>query len=372
MYGTSPCCHPAAPQDRFNSQDIAQTLWGLCRFEVRPPRPLLEALCDRALEDFKAAAASSSASSRPSGQAAATIMSCLARIGTTPPDTWLVSFLTTTQPQLQHYVPMDLVAIVHAFVSLNLSPGEAWMEQFYAVLKQRLIFNPTLSYSDFSRLMWALGRIEYVPSAPWLADFLEVSKPKLGHLRFRALAELIWALSCWGCSPDAAWLSAFLKAAQSRMGDSRPAYLATMAIALARLGCQVPGEWMCCLLQQFTRRSSDAGAHDYVSLIEAVPLLESDQPQQRQRARQQGQLGQLATGMASKLEVCDSGMLVKVAGSLAELQVFPGQEWVEAHQAAYARSAAAGDVADAQMAARLQMAYDRWDRLAQEEATSAA
>jgi hypothetical protein len=43
-----------------------------------------------------------------------------------------------------------------------------------------------------------------------------------------------------------------------------------MAIALARLGCQVPGDWLSCLLQQFTRRSGDARAHDYVSLLEVT------------------------------------------------------------------------------------------------------
>jgi hypothetical protein len=327
--------------DQFSSQDVAQTLWGLCRcarlcrgpgarpgrqrpgaacprraagkragsgrgeplpaqqapglapcarrrrltlpppptllstrFEVRPPRPLLEALCERALEDMRSAAAAAAAaaaapgSAPPSGQAPATIMACLARLGYTPPDAWLVRFLTTTQPQLQHYLPMDLVTLVHSCVALSLSPGAAWMAEFYAVLKQRLIFNPTLSYSDFSRLMYSLGRIDFYPDQAWLSDFLELSRPKLARLRwaaqrrallaaragpsaraagcgglraclgrprlphrprrparcrrYRALAELIWAMSCWGCQPDAAWLAAFLQAARSRMDDFRP------------------------------------------------------------------------------------------------------------------------------------------------------
>jgi hypothetical protein len=163
---------------------------------VRPPRPLLEALCERALEDMRAAAAAAAAAAAEgqgqgqaaapphSGQAPATIMACLARLGYTPPDAWLVGFLTATQPQLRHYLPMDLVSLVHSCVSLSLSPGAAWMAEFYAVLKQRLIFSPTLSYGDFSRLMYSLGRIEYCPDQAWLQDFLELSRPKLARLRW--------------------------------------------------------------------------------------------------------------------------------------------------------------------------------------------
>lgn len=36
------------------------------------------------------------------------------------------------------------------------------------------VSEPTLSYSDFQRLLWALSRIDYVPSRAWLAQFVEV------------------------------------------------------------------------------------------------------------------------------------------------------------------------------------------------------
>jgi hypothetical protein len=208
---------------------------------VRPPRPLRAARCAGALEDRRAAAAAAAGpgAAPPSGQAPATIMACLARLGYTPPDNWLVGFLTTTQPQLRHYLPMDLVTLVHSCVALSLSPGAAWMAEFYSVLKQRLIFNPTLSHSDFSRLMYSLGRIEYFPDQAWLHDFLELSRPKLARLRCaaragrlrwgaggglggcagaqaagwcpgrRAAAALTGACSCPCCAGTARWRSSF-------------------------------------------------------------------------------------------------------------------------------------------------------------------
>ncbi len=191
----------------------------------------------------------------------------------------------------------------------------------------------------------------------------------------------------------------------------------------------MPGDWLSCLLQQFTRRSGDARAHDYVSLLEvraarlcprelgwaglvrpspsrlpchcvlpaaraagrstplkscapplppppppqAMPLLNEEQ----QQAPQQG-LGQLTEGVvskfASKFEVCDSSMLAKVAGSLAQMQFVPGPEWVAAHQAAYARSVLAEEAlggVDDQEQARLQMAYDSWSKQQERDAGAA-
>ncbi len=45
------------------------------------------------------------------------------------------------------------------------------MSGFYTVLKDRLIFDPALSYSDFQRLLWALSRIDYTPPMSWLRSF---------------------------------------------------------------------------------------------------------------------------------------------------------------------------------------------------------
>ena len=71
------------------------------------------------------------------------------------------------EPHLGTYLPMDLVSIVHSCVVMNVLPNRTWMTHFYAVLKDRLIFDPTLSYNDFQRLMWALSRIDYTPTQSW-------------------------------------------------------------------------------------------------------------------------------------------------------------------------------------------------------------
>ncbi len=153
--------------------------------------------------------------------------------------------------------------MVHSLVVLNASPPRSFYAAFYATLRDRLVTDPQLSLSDFQRLLWALSRVDYVPSqvrapttappgpalrlpappprgraglgaasAPaaaqralpfphaldlsppppyslqaWLKQFVEVSVVKLKFLRFRALSELIWALACWGYTPTAEWLT---------------------------------------------------------------------------------------------------------------------------------------------------------------------
>ena len=39
-----------------------------------------------------------------------------------------------------------------------------------------LKYDPTLSYSDFQRLMWALSRVETAPTSGWQKEFVQVWK----------------------------------------------------------------------------------------------------------------------------------------------------------------------------------------------------
>jgi hypothetical protein len=80
------------------------------------------------------------------------------------PEDKLAAFCAAIQPALPSYLPQDLVSIVHSLVVMNAHPSREWMARFYLVLRDRLIFDPTLSIADFQRLLWALSRIDYVPS----------------------------------------------------------------------------------------------------------------------------------------------------------------------------------------------------------------
>jgi hypothetical protein len=66
------------------------------------------------------------------------------------------------------------------------------MTSYYTHIMRSLKHDPTLSYSDFQRLMWALSRIDYTPPLSWQKEFVAVSIPKLRHLKVRALSELVW------------------------------------------------------------------------------------------------------------------------------------------------------------------------------------
>ncbi len=50
-----------------------------------------------------------------------------------------------------------------------------------ACSQERLLSDPTLSYSDYQRLMWALSRIDYVPPRSWQREFIDLSVPLLSR-----------------------------------------------------------------------------------------------------------------------------------------------------------------------------------------------
>jgi len=65
------------------------------------------------------------------------VMVCLAiwhrSLSYHPPAEQLSRLLADLQPQLGSFQPQDLVSIVHSLVVMNITPGRAWMTDFYMV-----------------------------------------------------------------------------------------------------------------------------------------------------------------------------------------------------------------------------------------------
>ncbi|GFH18080.1 uncharacterized protein HaLaN_14823 [Haematococcus lacustris] len=222
-----------------------------------------------------------------SGQDPATVLVCMAIWYRTwayrPPEPLLADMLAHMAPRLPAYRPEDLVSVVHSLVVINHQPGRAWMTAFYAALRERLTCEPTLSYADFQRLLWALSRIDYVPSQGWLKQFVEVSRGKLHQLRLRALSELAWALACWGYTPSSEWLAEYFRCGSPRV---------------------VPACWLDGALHAFCQQLPDAKAHDLVSFLDGIVEL-ADNAAWMSAPETGRALRSLADFAASKFDICD-------------------------------------------------------------------
>lgn len=220
--------------DNLKSQDVANILWSLCKLDLMPDIWVRDGLVERALGAIKEQSQvtevrvtgemgmnGTKALVGSNGKDPATLIQCLARwyylYNYRVPDELLSEYLAMIQNSLGSYLPFDLVSIVHSCVVMNFQPSRSWMTQYYIHIMHSLKYDPTLSYSDFQRLMWALSRIDYTPPLTWQREFVVVSIPKLKHLKIRALTELVWALACWDCRPTPEWTAAFFAASHPKL-----------------------------------------------------------------------------------------------------------------------------------------------------------
>ncbi|GFH14372.1 uncharacterized protein HaLaN_10414 [Haematococcus lacustris] len=238
------------------------------------------------------------------------------------------------------------------------------MTAFYAALRERLTCEPTLSYADFQRLLWALSRIDYVPSQGWLKQFVEVSRGKLHQLRLRALSELAWALACWGYTPSPEWLAEYFRVTQPKLQEYKPHHLAISVTALKKMGCKVPACWLDGALHAFCQQLPDAKAHDLVSFLDGIVEL-ADNAAWMSAPETGRALRSLADFAASKFDICDCLMHAKLLVALTTAQCCPGPAWLRAQQASLARSLGAAQPGaqplDNATASELCAAYAAWD-----------
>ncbi|KAG1681554.1 hypothetical protein FOA52_014062 [Chlamydomonas sp. UWO 241] len=315
--------------DALKSQDVANIMWSLCKLDLMPDIWLRDSLVQRSLEAVREQDGSS-------GQDPATLVQCLARwyylYNYRPSDEWLAEYLRIVQPSLATYMPFDLVSIVHSCVVMNYLPQRSWMADYYTTIMHALKHDPTLSYNDFQRLMWALSRIDYTPPLTWQREFVAVSVPKLRHLKIRALSELVWALAVWGARPSPEWLAAFFNASGPRLRDARPEHISCQLSALAKLEVRAPGPWLDQALGSFCAQLADAKAHDLVTLLDTITSVcghDADWLQSKTAT-----IKALADTAASKFHVYDAVMHTKLVLALAAANVCPAAEWLAKQQAA--------------------------------------
>ncbi|KAG2495205.1 hypothetical protein HYH03_006811 [Edaphochlamys debaryana] len=346
--------------DSFSGGDLANLMWGLAKFDLMPEVWLVDQVVAASLAQLQRS---------HSAADGATVLTCLARYYCSYnfrlPDEGLAAFLAALQPGLRSASPGDLVAIVHSAVCMSHMPSRAFMLDLYAVLKDRLAADPTLSHADFSRLLWSLSRVDSTPPRSWLREFVEVSAPKLPHLRPRALSELMWALACWDARPSPRFLSEFYRASSRRvaLGEYVPAAIGDTLSALAKMGCRAPAPWLGGMLGAFCGALPEAASHELVAVLESVVEIIDDQDRPWLAApAQRRALQRIADTAASKFAAYDACAHARLVLALARANCCPGSAWLNQQQASLASAWSSGGAdIDSATAADLRQAYSQWE-----------
>ncbi|GAX82823.1 hypothetical protein CEUSTIGMA_g10249.t1 [Chlamydomonas eustigma] len=341
---------------QLQSRDVANILWSLCKSDLMPDIWLRDGLVERALDAIK------ESSGKQSGQDPATLIQCLARwyylYNYRVPDEWLTEYLSIVQPSLGSYLPSDLVSLLHSCVVMNYQPSRPWMTDYYTNIMRSLKYEPPISYSDFQRLFWALSRVDYTPPLQWQRVFVNLSIPKVKHLKIRALSELIWTLACWSCRPSPEWLAVFFTVSHPQLRDAKPHHISCILSALQKLECAAPSPWLDEAMASFRNQKQDAKAHDLVTMLDTITTVCGDRVWLH---RHTSTIKELANTAASKFAVYDAVMHTKLCMALAAANVCPASDWLSRQQAALLACIRGGDSVGQGLAQDLRGVYKEWD-----------
>ena len=79
-----------------------------------------------------------------------------------------------------------------------------------------------LHLQDISNLLYALAKLRFRPSDPWIEAMLRSVPPKLMSFSPQHLANTLWAIGRLGIKPGLPWMLTFESAVRSREGSLEP------------------------------------------------------------------------------------------------------------------------------------------------------
>jgi hypothetical protein len=114
---------------------------------------------------------------------------------------------------------MFVVSTLWALGRWRHRPGPAVMAGLMRGASARVL--PSASPTDLSTLVWAAGRLGYLPDAPWLDAWLASSDAAMRAGRCGAphYAAAALELGRWGVVPAAGWREVFYRSSESRWGS---------------------------------------------------------------------------------------------------------------------------------------------------------
>lgn len=185
----------------WSGQAVSNVLWAMVQLQLRPDNAWLHRLFGCTLQRL------TSFSTRD----LANIAWALASLGVSPPRSWVHALLAASQQRLQRQNQLagqELSTLMWGLASLAPEPSansgvqrdtlaDARRAVAQAGAQHMLQCCSTLSVQSFSNTSWALARLGFVPTAPWLQAWCSSAGALLQCGNAQALSNCMWALAMW-------------------------------------------------------------------------------------------------------------------------------------------------------------------------------
>ncbi len=263
------CSASARHLQRFNAQDLSNTLYALAKLQHAPPREWMDAWAARATHQLPwftpqalansawalaklkqqqpqwlaacMASAAQAAHAREVGaQEACNLLWAAGETQLDVPDPVIGELLRCLRPQLPACSPQDLASIMYALARLQAAPGVGWTEAYFAAAAGKL---PAFDANTLSITLWALAELGLAGGPAWkmavlarLREQLPTATPRQLSTSLRGAAALGWVL-------PQRWLACFLAECKPRLGRFQPHDVADAAWALATLKAPCDARW---------------------------------------------------------------------------------------------------------------------------------
>lgn len=133
----------------------------------------------------------------PATQLATILMTC-ARLEITPPASYMSAYCALPRDTMTKSPPM-YVKSLWAFAALGVSPDPNWFTHVLANLEPML---PQCNGHELSNIMYALAKLKWSPTAPFVEKALDRSLALLHRMDPQALANTLWSIAKMDISPD--------------------------------------------------------------------------------------------------------------------------------------------------------------------------
>jgi hypothetical protein len=197
---------------------------------------------------------------------ASLILYAAAKLGKPPGQQLLAALLQQLlqEQQLQQLPPAGLTNVPWALAMMGHSPGQQWMEGFYAASSSSSNGSSSSSISRRSSssssgvsstssmaggsgiaslnrhqlcsLVWSLGCLQERPPAEWLQQLLAALRPQLQKLQPSELTNVLWGLAQLGYRPSKGWAKEWFSASSRVMDNQDDIAVATAAAAADAAG----------------------------------------------------------------------------------------------------------------------------------------
>jgi very-short-patch-repair endonuclease len=206
--------------DRFNPQNIANTLWAFAKLNLTPSAQLLDAaslVATKSIDSFNPQGITNTlwAFAKFDFRLSAELLDAASLVATNSMDS---------------FNPQDIANMLWAFAKFDLKPSAKLLDAVSLVATNSMdSFNP----QNIANMLWAFAKLDLTPSSQLLDAASLVATNSIDIFKPRDIANMLWAFAKFDLKPSAKLLDAACSVATKSMDSFNPQDIANMLWAFA-------------------------------------------------------------------------------------------------------------------------------------------